>query len=62
MSSWPNDEGQCDPLALVADLAYILVPAGGCRAVLLKCDGTTVACSCNIVGLMSPPALIADLT
>ena len=43
-------------------MTYTQVAAGSCHTVLLRCDGTAVACGSNSVGQCNIPALDGVLT
>merc|ERR1740121_1114422 len=47
---------------MVADRSYTQVAAGADHTVLLRSDGTAVACGLNDDGQCDLPALVADLT
>ncbi|CAK0828317.1 unnamed protein product [Prorocentrum cordatum] len=52
----------CDPPALVTGLTYVQVAAGVGHTVLLRSDGTAVACGTNDAGQCDLPALVMGLT
>ena len=57
-----NDAGQLGVPALVVDLIYTRVAAGGGQATLLQSAGTPVACGLNDEGQGGLPAPVVDFS